>query len=205
MILSSQVVHIIDDDADVLQALAFLLTTAGFAVQVHESANAFLEGRSRSDAGCIVTDIRMPGMDGLELQRKLAAEQAHIPMIIMTGHADVALAVEAMKAGAVDFIEKPFDNQVLVRAVEAALARQIDERERGQRSAEVRSRLELLSERERQVLDGLVAGKSNKIIAHDLNLSTRTVEGYRANVMAKMQAHSLSALIRMVLSQPSAF
>jgi two-component system response regulator FixJ len=143
----------------------------------------------------------MPGIDGLELQRRLVAEQAHVPVIIMTGHADVALAVEAMKAGAVDFIEKPFDNHVLVNAVKSALAQENDERERGRRSAEIRGRMDLLSERERQVLDGLVAGKSNKIIAYDLNLSARTVEGYRASVMVKMQAHSLSALIRMVLSQ----
>src|SRR2546421_697433 len=108
---SSQVVHIIDDDVDVRQALAFLLTTAGLAVQVHESAVAFLNARPRPQAGCIVTDIRMPGMDGLELQRKLLADQNHVPVIIMTGHADVALAVEAMKAGAVDFVEKPFDNE----------------------------------------------------------------------------------------------
>ena len=200
---SSQVVHIVDDDTDVRQALAFLLTTAGLAVQVHESAVAFLNARPRPQAGCVVTDIRMPGMDGLELQRKLLAEQNHIPVIIMTGHADVALAVEAMKAGAVDFVEKPFDNEVLLEAIRAALDRQRGERERGQRSAEVRHRLENLSERERQVLDGLVAGKSNKIIAHDLSLSTRTIEGYRASVMAKMQAHSLSALIRMVLADSS--
>ncbi len=200
---SSQVVHIVDDDTDVRQALAFLLTTAGLAVQVHESAVAFLNARPRPQAGCVVTDIRMPGMDGLELQRKLLAEQNHIPVIIMTGHADVALAVEAMKAGAVDFVEKPFDNEVLLEAIRAALDRQRGERERGQRSAEVRRRLENLSERERQVLDGLVAGKSNKIIAYDLSLSARTIEGYRASVMAKMQAHSLSALIRMVLADPS--
>jgi two-component system response regulator FixJ len=199
--VSSQVIHVIDDDGEVLQALAFLLSTSGFAVQLHDSATAFLEGRSRNDAGCIVTDIRMPGMDGLQLQRRLLAERSHIPVIIMTGHADVALAVEAMKAGAVDFIEKPFDNKVLVNAVKSALARQNDERERGQRSSDIRGRMDLLSERERQVLDGLVAGKSNKIIAYDLNLSARTVEGYRASVMAKMQAHSLSGLIRMVLVQ----
>jgi two-component system response regulator FixJ len=202
-VASSQVVHIIDDDVDVRQALAFLLTTAGLAVQVHDSAVAFLNAKPRPETGCIVSDIRMPGMDGLELQRKLLAEQNHIPVIIMTGHADVALAVEAMKAGAVDFVEKPFDNEVLLETIQAALARQRGERERGQRSVEIRRRLENLSERERQVLDGLVAGKSNKIIAHDLSLSARTIEGYRASVMAKMQAHSLSALIRMVLADPS--
>ena len=201
---SSQVVHIIDDDVDVRQALAFLLATAGLAVQVHESAAAFLDAEPRPDAGCIVTDIRMPGIDGLQLQRKLVADQDHTPVIVMTGHADVALAVEAMKAGAVDFVEKPFDNEMLLESIRTALARRSGERERGERSAEVRRRLENLSERERQVLDGLVAGKSNKIIAHDLGLSARTIEGYRAGVMAKMQAHSLSALIRMILADHSA-
>jgi two-component system response regulator FixJ len=195
----SQVVHVIDDDIDVLQALTFLLATAGFAVQAHESAAAFLNSPLRREAGCIVTDVRMPGLTGLELQRRLLADHDHTPVIVMTGHADVALAVEAMKAGAVDFIEKPFDNEVLLEAVRGALARRSDDRERGRSGGEVRRRLGLLSDRERQVLDGLVAGKSNKVIAHDLNLSVRTIEGYRAGVMAKMQAHSLSTLIRMVL------
>ena len=201
---SSEVVHIIDDDVDVRQALAFLLTTAGLAVQVHESAASFLDAKPPPEAGCIVTDIRMPGIDGLQLQRKLMAEQNHTPVIVMTGHADVALAVEAMKAGAIDFIEKPFDNEILLEAIRTALARRSGERERGQRSAEVRRRLENLSERERQVLDGLVAGKSNKIIAHDLSLSARTIEGYRAGLMTKLEADNLSTLVRMVLADPSA-
>jgi len=201
--VSSQIVHIIDDDPEVLQALAFLLTAAGFAVQIHDSAVAFLARPDKTEGGCIVADIRMPGIDGLDMQRRLRAEGNPTPVIIMTGHADVALAVEAMKAGAVDFIEKPFDDQGLIKAVRVALARRQDERERSQQIAELRNRLERLSDRERQVLDGLVAGKANKVIANDLNLSVRTVEGYRASVMAKMQAHSLSALIRMVLSEPS--
>jgi two-component system response regulator FixJ len=120
---SSQVVHLIDDDRDVLEALTFLLTAAGLAVQVHGSAVAFLSARPRAQAGCIVTDIRMPGMDGLELQRKLLADHDDTPVILMTGHADVALAVEAMKAGAFNFFEKPFDNEVLLEAIRAALTR----------------------------------------------------------------------------------
>jgi two-component system response regulator FixJ len=195
--LSRQIVHVIDDDNDVLQALAFLLAASGFAVQTHSSVTSFLEGCSRATAGCIVADIRMPGIDGLELQRRLLAEKAAIPVIMMTADVDVALVVETMKAGAVDCIEKPFDGQVLVDMVRTALAHQYDE----QRAAEIRTRIQSLSERERQVLDGLVAGKSNKIIAHDFSLSSRSVEGYRANVMAKMQAQNLSALIRMVLSR----
>jgi two-component system, LuxR family, response regulator FixJ len=201
---SSQVVHLIDDDLDVLEALTFLLTAAGLAVQVHESAVAFLNARPRAQAGCIVTDIRMPGMDGLELQRRLLADHDDTPVILMTGHADVALAVEAMKAGAFNFFEKPFDNEILLEAVRAGLTRRRGARAHGQRSAELRRRLNYLSERERQVLDGLLAGKSNKIIAHDLSLSARTIEGYRAGLINKLEADNLSTLVRMVLADPSA-
>jgi two-component system response regulator FixJ len=141
----------------------------------------------------------MPGVDGLELQRRLRAEGNTIPVIVMTGHGDVGLAVEAMKAGAVDFIEKPFDDETLLDAIRQALARHRDERERRVKAADIRRRLALLSERERQVLDGLISGKANKVIAYDLGISARTVEIYRANVMSKMQANSLSALVRMVL------
>jgi two-component system response regulator FixJ len=196
---TSQVVHVIDDDVAVRQSLAFLLSTAGFAVRVHESATAFLEALPGAQVGCIVTDIRMPEIDGLELQRRLRASKIGVPVIVITGHGDVALAVEAMKAGAVDFIEKPFDDEVLLGAIRSALARRADDAKGETRAAEVRSRLELLSAREREVLDGLVAGKANKIIAYDLGISPRTVEVYRANVMTKMQADSLSDLVRMVL------
>ncbi len=195
----SDIVHVIDDDADVRQSLAFLLSTVGLAVRVHESASAFLEILPEIQEGCIVTDVRMPGVDGIELQRRLAGAGVKLPVIVMTGHGDIALAVEAMKAGAVDFIEKPFDDDVLIAAIKSALARRAGDRQRTARVAEVRERLNLLSERERQVMDGLIAGKPNKIIAHDLGISARTVEIYRANVMAKMQADSLSSLVRMAL------
>lgn len=196
---SSQVIHVIDDDADVRQSLAFLLSTAGLAVRVYESAVAFLKALPQAQDGCIVTDVRMPEMDGLELQRKLNAVKNTMPVIVITGHGDVALAVEAMKAGAVDFIEKPFDDERLIGTIKSALARHEEDLERGSKAAEIRGRIALLSERERQVLDGLVAGKANKIIAYDLGISARTVEIYRANVMTKMQADSLSSLVRMVL------
>jgi len=196
---SSDIVHVIDDDADVRQSLAFLLSTAGLAVRVHESGSAFLKILPEVQEGCIVTDVRMPGVDGIELQRRLAAVGSNLPVIVMTGHGDIALAVEAMKAGAVDFIEKPFDDDVLIAAIKAAIARRGSDRERSDKVAAVRERMKLLSHRERQVLEGLVAGKPNKIIAHDLNISARTVEVYRANVMTKMRADSLSALVRMVL------
>ena len=196
---TSQVVHVIDDDVAVRQSLAFLLSTAGFAVRVHESATAFLEALPATQAGCIVTDIRMPEMDGLELQRRLRASKIGVPVIVITGHGDIALAVEAMKAGAADFIEKPFDDEVLLGAIRSALARRAEHAKGETRTAEVRNRLELLSAREREVLDGLVAGKANKVIAYDLGISPRTVEVYRANVMTKMQADSLSDLVRMVV------
>jgi two-component system response regulator FixJ len=195
----SQIIHVIDDDVDVRQSLAFLLSTAGLAVRVHESAVAFLAVLPELQDGCIVTDVRMPDMDGLELQRRLRANKIGLPVIVMTGHGDVALAVEAMKAGAIDFIEKPFDDEVLLGAIRSALARHAEGAKTEKRRAEIRGRLDLLSEREREVLDGLVAGKPNKIIAYDLGISARTVEVYRANLMTKMQADSLSELVRMAI------
>jgi two-component system response regulator FixJ len=198
---TGDIVHVIDDDSDVRESLAFLLGTVGMTVRVHESADAFLAVLPEVKEGCIVTDVRMPGIDGIELQRRLAAAGNRLPVIVMTGHGDIALAVEAMKAGAMDFIEKPFDDEVLIAAIRAALSRRAGDRERDAQTEAVRDRLKLLSERERQVMDGLVAGKPNKVIAYDLGISARTVEIYRANVMTKMQADSLSALVRMALLQ----
>ena len=193
------VVHVIDDDADVRQSLAFLLSSAGLAVQVHESAIAFLDALPGIAGGCVVTDIRMPRMDGLELQRRLRELNTGLPVIVMTGHGDVPLAVEAMKAGAIDFIEKPFDDEVLLSAIRSALARRARDSERDARAVAARNRLKKLSDREREVLERLVAGKANKVIAHELGISPRTVEVYRANVMTKMEADSLSDLVRMAL------
>jgi len=193
------VVHLIDDDEDVRRALAFLLSTAGLAVRVYESAVVFLEGLPNLQPGCIVSHVRMPEIDGLELQRRLKGLGLDMPMIIMTGHADVPLAVEAMKSGAIDFIEKPFEDDRLLTAIQVALSRF---EETGQRAAEIgqiEARLRSLSEREHQVLQGLLAGHPNKTIAYDLNLSPRTVEVHRANVMTKMGANSLSDLVRMAL------
>ncbi|HYX03418.1 MAG TPA: response regulator FixJ [Reyranella sp.] len=198
---SSQVVHVIDDDVAVRQSLAFLLSTEGFAVRVYDSAVAFLKELPQAQAGCVVTDIRMPDMSGLDLQRHLRETKSGFPVIVITGHGDVPLAVEAMKAGAVDFIEKPFEDEVLLSAIRVALSRNVKDSERLARVAAIRERLSLLSGRERDVLGGLVAGKPNKIIAHDLGISARTVEVYRANVMTKMQADSLSDLVRMALQE----
>ena len=196
----SAVVHLIDDDESVRQALAFLLATTGLAVRVYESAAAFLAAIETVQPGCIVSDVRMPGIDGLELQRRLKEMHVDMPMIIMTGHADVPLAVEAMKAGAIDFIEKPFDDERLLSAIRVALDRYD---EAGRQEAEIndiQAKLRLLSPRERQVLDGLLAGHPNKTIAYDLQLSPRTVEVHRANVMTKMGATSLSELVRLALT-----
>ena len=196
---SSPIVHVVDDDVAVRKSLAFLLSTAGMAVRVHESAIAFLEVLSEVKDGCVVTDIRMPVMDGLELQRELNKLRISLPVIVITGHGDVPLAVEALKAGASDFIEKPFDDETIILAIRSALARHANEAQNDARIAQVRSRLKSLSEREQEVLNGLIVGKPNKIIAYDLSLSARTVEIYRANVMTKMEAKSLSELVRMVL------
>jgi two-component system response regulator FixJ len=197
--MSDAVVHLIDDDEHVRRALAFLLGTAGFAVKVYESASAFLERFDQGSNGCIVSDVRMPGIDGLQLLKKLKKLGAKTPVIIMTGHADVALAVEAMKAGAVDFIEKPFPDEIFVNAIRMALA--TGDRTQATGDAEqVKARLATLTQREREVLDGLLAGHPNKTIAYDLGLSPRTVEVHRANVMTKMGASSLSELVRMTLS-----
>ncbi len=197
--MPAEVVHVIDDDADVRQSLAFLLTAAGFTVRVHESAVTFLAVLPEAQEGCVITDVRMPQMNGLELQRRLGELKAGLPVIVMTGHGDVPLAVEAMKAGAIDFIEKPFDDEVLLSAVRAALSRQLRDNARDARTLEIQGRIKRLSEREREVLDRLVAGKANKVIAFELGISPRTVEVYRANVMTKMQADSLSELVRMAL------
>jgi two-component system response regulator FixJ len=195
----ANLVHIIDDDEAVRDSLAFLLRAAEFNVVTYPSATHFLESLTRDIDGCVITDVRMPDMSGLELLRRLRGLSCMIPVVVMTGHGDIQLAVEAMKAGAVDFLEKPFDDERVLAAMRSALDARRAQSERTGRRKEVEERLDSLSQRERQVLDGLVAGSPNKTIAHDLGISPRTVEVYRANVMTKMQAGSLSELVRMVL------
>jgi two-component system response regulator FixJ len=196
---SDVAVHVVDDDVAVRKSLAFLLASEGLPVRLHESASAFLDENLSSEAGCIVTDVRMPGINGIELIRRLKERGIGLPVIVITGHADVPMAVEAMKEGAIDFLEKPFGDEVFLSTVRNALTRHEKSSQHGAQTAQIQSRFEALSERERQVLEGLVAGKANKVIAYDLGISPRTVEIYRANVMAKMQAKSLSELVRLAL------
>jgi len=197
--VASDVVHVVDDDVDVRKSLGFLLATADFAVRLYESATAFLATEPKEVEGCIVTDVRMPGIDGIEFLRQLKSRGLSVPVIVMTGHADVALAVQAMKEGAADFIEKPFDDQILIDSLRSALNHRSHPIAAHPQSTEIRKNLATLSERERQVLDGLVSGLPSKTIAYDLGISPRTVEIHRANVMSKMGAGSLSHLVRMAL------
>ena len=192
------VVHVIDDDETARESLEFLLDCAGLRVQAYESAVAFLEAVPAMEHGCIVTDVRMPEMGGVELIGRLKALGVPDPVIVITGHADVPLAIQAMKAGVADFIEKPFSDDAILGAVRAALARDSDRNQAQAERDQILAKLETLSQREREVLDGLVEGHANKVIAFDLDISARTVEVYRANVMTKKQAGSLSELVRMV-------
>jgi len=196
---SDVVVHVIDDDDAVRESLEFLLRTARLEVRTYESAAAFLGILPRVEVGCIITDVRMPELSGIDLLKRLNELDVRVPVIVITGHGDVPLAVEAMKFGAVDFFEKPFDDEALVAAVRSALDRRKDDSKRKAEVSLINSRLTELSNRERQVLEGLVAGRPNKVIAYDLGISPRTVEIYRANLMTKMQASSLSDLVRMAI------
>ena len=194
-----RVVHVIDDDEGLRESLAFLLRSAQLEVRSFDSAKVFLEKLPDAVPGCVVTDIRMPDMSGIELLRRLKELKIGVPVIVITGHGDIALAVEAMKMGAADFFEKPFDDGLLLASVRAALRQQADQTKRGAERAEIEHRIATLSPREKDVLAGLIDGRANKQIAFALGISPRTVEIYRANLMTKMQAGSLSDLVRMAL------
>ncbi|MPZ59196.1 MAG: response regulator [Rhizobiales bacterium] len=196
---SEMMVYVVDDDEAMRQSLSFLLRAAKVDVQTFESATAFLEALPQIKPGCLVTDVRMPGMSGLDLLRHLRERKVAMPVIVITGHGDVPLAVEAMKDGAVDFLEKPFDDEVLLGSIRSALNEQVNDQGRLAMRTAITEKLALLSARERQVLEGLVNGHPNKIIAFNLGISPRTVEIYRAHVMTKMEAASLSDLVRMAL------
>jgi len=194
-----ELVHVIDDDEALRESLAFLLRAAAIEVESYASAGAFLETLPNARLSCVITDVRMPGMSGIDLLRRLKELKIEVPVIVITGHGDVPLAVEAMKVGAMDFLEKPFDDEALLASVRSALKRQDGDTRRHSERAEIERKLATLSKRERDVLGGLVAGRANKQIAFDLGISPRTVEIYRANLMNKMQAGSLSELVRMAL------
>src|SRR3989304_2528358 len=193
------VVHVVDDDEALRDSLSFLLSSAGLDARSYDSAAAFLKNARKRISGCGVTDVRMAGMSGIELLRELKSVVPTLPVIVITGHGDIPLAVEAMKAGAIDFIEKPFDDDTLLASVRRAVGQHEKNAQREADVAQIHSRLALLSAREREGAEGLVAGHPNKVIAFDLGISPRTVEIYRANVMTKMEANSLSELVRLAL------
>jgi two-component system, LuxR family, response regulator FixJ len=192
-------VYVIDDDEAMRDSLNFLLDAAGLEVMLFETAQHFLEALPGLDFGCVVSDVRMPGIDGIELLKRMKAGQSKFPILIMTGHGDVPLAVEAMKLGAVDFLEKPFEDDRLIGMIEAAIRQAEPAAKDDAVTHDIVARVATLSPRERQVMDGLIAGLSNKLIARDYDISPRTIEVYRANVMTKMQAGSLSELVRLAM------
>jgi two-component system response regulator FixJ len=195
-----RLVHIVDDDEAIRRSVGFALKTSGFQVRVYENGSDILKSAADLESGCILLDIRMPGMDGLEVQEALRAKGVTLPVIIMTGHGDVTLAVRAMKAGALDFIEKPFEKAVLLSAIEHGLSR-IRQSAAGVKEAnDAAVRLQLLTARERDVLDGLAKGLPNKSIAYDLGISPRTVEIHRANLMSKLGVKSLSEALRIAFA-----
>lgn len=197
--MTDLIVHIVDDEAAVRSSLAFLLMSAGFATRVHDGAAAFLDAVGEPGTVCLVTDLRMPDMNGVELLEEIARRGWQIPSIVITGHGDVPMAVAAMKAGASDFIEKPFADDVLIEAIRRACARTQAAAPPGPTADEIHARTEQLTVREREILTGIVAGLPNKTIAYDLEISPRTVEVHRANIMSKMQARNLPDLVRMTL------
>lgn len=194
-------VYVIDDDPAMRDSLDFLLGAAGLSVRLFDSAQIFLNELPGLEFGCVVTDIRMPGIDGIELLRQLdsGSSTTKLPVIVMTGHGDVPLAVEAMKLGALDFLEKPFEDERLIGMIEIALAQSESGAKSEAVSADMLARVASLTPRERQVMEGLVTGQSNKVIAREYDISPRTVEVYRANVMTKMQAGNLSELVRFAI------
>lgn len=196
----SLTIFIVDDDEAVRESLVLLLEASGFRVIAFASGEAFLAALKPDADGCLLVDVRMPGIGGLEVQEELRRRASAVPAIIMTGHADVPLAVRAMQAGATDFIEKPFTDETILASIERALKQGESRRLDRARNAEILAHVERLTEREREVLDELVAGHPNKVIAHHLSISPRTVEIHRARVMEKMQARNLSELVRMALA-----
>jgi two-component system response regulator FixJ len=193
-------VHLVDDDEAIRRSVGFMLKTSAFQVRTYESGVEFLKSASSLESGCVLLDVRMPGMDGLEVLSALRAKGVSLPVIIMTGHGDVSLAVQAMKAGALDFIEKPFEKAVLISAIEHGIDRLKRSAADVDRADEAIVKLQVLTPREREVLDGLSQGLPNKTIAYDLGISPRTVEIHRANLMTKLGVRSLSEALRIAFA-----
>ncbi|MEJ5977376.1 response regulator transcription factor [Novosphingobium sp. PS1R-30] len=197
---TGRLVHLVDDDEAIRRSASFMLRTSGFVVKTYASGVELLDAAKDLPAGCVLLDVRMPEIGGLEVQQALRARGVHLPVIVMTGHGDVTVAVQAMKAGAVDFIEKPFEKAVMLAALEEGFARLERSGRVAVRAEEAQARLEVLTTREREVLEGLVRGHPNKTIAYDLEISPRTVEIHRANVMTKLGVHSLSEALRVAFA-----
>ncbi|WP_296595374.1 response regulator FixJ [Phenylobacterium sp.] len=197
--MSDAVVHLIDDDEPIRVSLGFVLEMNDLPAKTYASAQEFLDVVDTLDGGCIVTDVRMPDMNGLELVKRLRERGVQIPVIMITGHGDVPMAVEAMRAGVIDFIEKPFEDETLIKSIRMALDTRAESDIHAQERRRFEEMLSTLSGREKDVLRGVIAGKMNKVIAYELGISPRTVEVYRANVMSKTNAHGLSELVRIAL------
>lgn len=198
--MKPETIFLVDDDHDVLDAVSFLLSTEGYAIETFESPAALLERVTPEDAGCLVLDVRLPDMNGLELQEALANRNVHMPIVFITGHGDIPMAVRAVNAGALDFLEKPFDDDKLLELIEQGLARDRERREVAARQARIEAALDSLTPREREVMEEILRGKLNKIIASDLDMSVRTVEVHRARVLEKLGARNGSDMVRLVLS-----
>ena len=196
----SRIVHIVDDDEAIRQSIGFLLRKSGYAVETYPSGTQFLKAVTRETRGCVLLDVRMPDLDGLEVQAQLAQSGIALPVIMLTGHGDVTLAVRAIKAGAIEFLEKPFERTALLAAIETAIAHAARTNREQLAAVDARIRLAALTPRERDVIDGMVLGRPNKLIAFDLDIATRTVEVHRANLMDKLAARSLSDVLRIAFA-----
>lgn len=195
-----RLVHVVDDEDSIRRSLDFLLRTAGFRVEKWEDGEAFLKGVDRAAAACVLLDVRMPGMDGLQVQAEMASRGINLPVVVLTGHGDISIAVRAMRAGAVDFLEKPFNRERLLQALETGFMQLADREGRRQREEWARTQVAKLTEREREVLEGLACGYPNKTIAYDLGISSRTVEVYRANLMEKLEVANFADALRVAFA-----
>lgn len=195
-----RMIHIVDDEEAIRRSAGFMLKTSGYAVSTYASGDAFLQAAKEAEPGCVLLDVRMPGMDGLEVQKVMAERGIAMPVVVLTGHGDITVAVRAMKGGAVDFIEKPFEKAVLLTAITAAFERLDDVEARAARASDAAVAIAALTNREQDVLKGMAQGLPNKTIAFDLGISPRTVEVHRANLMAKLQVKSLSEALRLAFA-----